>query len=120
MFAIDGIIELSDFIGNPGALISIESGIGATYSLTTLANQKVLVFAIIDTDFSTNATTVNLDYDGVTKDTIDFRGGSGTRHSITLAYEEVPGAGTANITVDAGIRTPTKIRIFVVKLLIGT
>lgn len=110
--------KLSGLIGNPGSFISIESTIGTTHSLTTVANQKVFVIAITNTNFGSVQQTVTLAYNGVTKhDHID-QGASGADHTVVLAYEEIPGAATADITLTAS-GALHETRIFVVKLMVG-
>lgn len=86
----------SDLIG-ANALVQIVSGTGTTLSLTTIANQKVVVIA---TGYQNSAggtiPTLELKYDGTTKHSV-----VNERNNIpfTLMYSETPGAGTKNITV---------------------
>lgn len=82
-------------------LIIIETTAGATHSLTTIASQKVIVWAKGNINQTGGIQTVNLKYNSVTKDTSSiFQGNTNEPASFSLMYTEVPGAATANITVD--------------------
>jgi len=78
---------------------------GATLALTTGANDKVVVWATGQCNTASASThSVNLKYDGVTKDTVQVDIGSSSWGSeifpFALHYTETPGAGTENVTVD--------------------
>lgn len=112
----------SDFIGNPAPFLSIESTSGSTHSLTTVANQKVLVIAKGNLQGTGDAVAINLKYNGVTKDTVTVRPSSSShRDAFCLMYTEVPGAATQNITVeeDSVSGTLENVVIIVIKLLVG-
>lgn len=101
-------------------LIAVERTVGATHSLTTVAGQRVVVIATgnLSISSSTVVDTVNLKYGGVTKDSIEVGesgGNANNRDAFCLTYTEVPGAATANITVDAGTYGPTNVKILVLK-----
>lgn len=68
-----------------------------THSLTTIAGQRVVVFAK-GKKTSGVAGDITLLYDGVVKDTIS----SADSGPFALMYTEVPGAGTKNITISNG------------------
>ena len=114
-------ILASDLKGNPAPFYSIEETVGTTHSLTTVANQKVLVIVKGDFTGSSNQQTISLKYDGVDKDTVEVRHSSASNGFLpfTLMYTEVPGAATKNITVTVSVGTIARVRITVQKLLIG-
>jgi len=98
----------------------IETTIGTTHSLTTVADEKVIVWAkgtiVID---PLSARTVSLKYDGTTKDTIASVGcGAGGDMTVpfSLQYTETPGAGTKNITVTTSGGTLARVVIIVMKI----
>lgn len=71
-------IKASDFVGNPAPFLSIETTVGTTHSLTTIANQKCLITVTGDV-FLSGATinaTINLKYNSVIKASIT--GGRGS------------------------------------------
>jgi len=72
-------------------------------SLTTIANQRVLVIVKGSLTIAATATTatVTLAYNSVTKDSVSIRqqGGTSEITPFTLIYTETPGAATQNITV---------------------
>ena len=100
--------------------VAIETTTGVTHSLTTVASQKVIVFAKGNILFSTNVdTTCLLAYNGVTKDTTAHKvdaSGVTRRHAFALMYTETPGAATQNITVTAGAGTLENVVIIVMKI----
>jgi hypothetical protein len=81
-----------------GSILTNTSG---TLSLTTTANQRVVVWAKGRIDTNANGRTIELKYNGVTKDTVVVDGGGGGSSNLAwaLMYSETPGAGTHNITV---------------------
>src|SRR4051794_4174709 len=81
-------ILASDILG----LVSFETTAGTTHSLTTVANEKVLVIA----KGSTTGGTVTLSYNGVQKDSVTT---TANRSAWCLMYTETPGAATANIII---------------------
>ncbi len=109
--------KLEGMIGNPGDFLSIETSVGTTHSLTTVAGQKVLVFAKgnVATGGGSNR-AVTLAYNGVTKDTVNVLANSSAKESFCLMYTEIPGAGTQNVTVSIVTDTVENVVIFVVKL----
>lgn len=116
--AID-LTKLAGLIGNPGNFVSIDVASGATYSLTTVANQKVFVLAVITGDGSGGFTTARLKYNAVDKDTRDVGYYSPEAWTAVLMYSEIPGAGTQNVTVTMDAGTVTNCRMVIVKLKIG-
>lgn len=98
-------------------LFTIERTEGTTHSLTTLANQRVVVFVTgTNTDGTGTLRTNNVKYGGVTKATcISDGAGSATNPPIAMNYTEVPGAATADITVDTDGGTLSNVVILVLK-----
>lgn len=97
--------------------ITIETGTSATYSLTTVANQRVIVWAKGRLTGAVGEEAVELKYNGVTKDTNASLGTSITLGGFALMYTETPGAATANITLEAtGGASLTEIQIIVMKI----
>jgi hypothetical protein len=86
-------------------MVSFQTATGTTLSLTTIASEKVLVFAKGNISGSGSVQTINLQYNGVTKDSVsvsnpDDASGNG---SFTLMYTETPGAATHNVTVSGTV-----------------
>lgn len=106
--------------GETGALLvapnsigpTIETTAGATHSLVTVADQKVMVWAK-GTDDSGGG-TIELKYNGVTKDTVVI-GNHAYSHGFALMYTETPGAGTQDITVTTTSGSITNAVIMVLK-----
>jgi len=98
-------ILASDILG----LVSFEITVGNTHSLTTVADQKVIVFARAVQNG--NPSTATLAYNGVTKDSFSGANGANADVPIILTYMETPGAGTEDITV-----TGSQAVIVVIKL----
>lgn len=77
---------------------------GTTHSLTTIAGERVMVWAkgnFNQTSAGATSVTVTLKYGGVTKDTIVPYNENTTRNcTFALMYTEIPGAATADITVE--------------------
>lgn len=97
----------------------IETTTGVTHSLTTVVNQKVIVWAKGDMPSGAAGTaTITLKYNGVTKDTaiIDNPTGSGTWGTFSLMYTEIPGTGTHDITVTANVGSISDVVIIVMKI----
>ena len=98
----------------------IETTAGATHSLTTVAGQAVIVWATGNVNGNSNDRTVTLKYNGVTKCQTVSDGvgltGSDQQVPFALMYTEVPGAATANITVDAGAVNVFDVKIIVLKI----
>lgn len=97
--------------------VSVESTAAATHSLTTVADQVVMVIAKgVYTGESTEQ-TVTLAYNGVAKDTVVIDADiSSERYPFTLVYTETPGAATANITLTASSGTINQPVIMVQKI----
>lgn len=99
----------------------IETTVGATHSLTTVANEKVVVWAkgvVVQANGGTPA-DVLLKYNGVTKDTTSVTAeaaGNSTQLAFTCMYTEVPGAGTHDITVTCSGYTLSQVSIIVLKI----
>jgi hypothetical protein len=87
------------------SFFTIETTAGATHSLTTVAGQRVIVWAKgHDSRTAGSPSAINLKYNSVTKDTVSAGSTSGSTQHVpfSLMYSEIPGAGTQNITVDGG------------------
>ena len=102
-------------------LIAFELTNGATHSLTTVANQRVLVIvrAGIRVNSSTLDGTITVSYGGVGKKTIGWdvpSVGTSSLAPVTLMYTEVPGAATANITVASSVYGLEDVQIVVIKM----
>lgn len=86
-----------------GSAITVITSATSTLSMTTTANQKVVVWAKGSShpigEGGANY-TVLLKYNGTQKDSINAKGGTAVNvNPFSLMYTETPGAGTANITV---------------------
>ncbi len=92
---------------------------GATHSLTTTANQRVVVFATgqLNTASASNE-TLTLSYNSVAKQTIVSDIG-GTWNSqivpFSLTYTETPGAAVADIVVASSTGSVSNVKIVVIK-----
>jgi hypothetical protein len=90
-----------------------------TYSLTTTANQRVMVWAKGDLVPGAATRTITLQYNAATKDTVvvvETSAGSTRRWPFSLMYTEVPGAATQNITVNTSGGTLANVKIMVLKM----
>ena len=100
--------------------IEIETTAGATHSLTTVANQKVIVWAkgeLHAVSAGAGSRTVLLKYNGVTKDTVvPYNENVTTYRSFALMYTETPGAGTHDITVTVDSDSIANVVIIVMKI----
>lgn len=110
-------IATTAYVETAVSTITSESTAAATHSLTTVASQKVLVWAK-GSALSSNITTVTLSYNGVSKDTVVVDPSSaGNKSPFALMYTETPGAATANITVTAdGTGSLSNVVIMVQKI----
>lgn len=87
---------------------AISTAATTTLSLTTIANQRVIVWAKgdVDNSFVNGDTTITLAYNGVTKDSARIHTPAANAATgtipFTLMYTETPGAATQNITVSGG------------------
>lgn len=113
-------VEADDFVGNPAAYLSFETTTGTTHSLTTVANQKVIVWAKGNLTLGGGGgSNLELKYNGVQKDIVTAATADGATHPFSLMYTEIPGAGTQNLTVTSTSGTPANVVIIVCKLLVG-
>lgn len=97
-------------------LFAVETSSGTTHSLTTVANQRVLVF-VMGVTTHVAARTITVLYNGVAKNQITTGlAGGNVPNPFALFYTEVPGAATANITVTDSAGTLSDVDIFVLKL----
>lgn len=96
----------------------VETTSGTTHSLTTVAGQKVIVWAKGNVDSNTNDRVISLKYNGVTKDTTTTDGGGGGTAQVPFAlmYTETPGAATHDITVTASAGALAEVTIIVLKI----
>lgn len=97
--------------------IASETTAGATHSLTTTATQRVVVWAKGTTRIGGSGnTTIELKYNGTTKDTVVLDSASAAEDfAFALMYTETPGAATANITVTDSNGTSSDVVILVMK-----
>lgn len=96
----------------------IEITTGTTHSLTTVAGETVIVWACGVNISSQSNQTVSLKYNGVAKHTIthDYANGGG-KTPFSLMYSEIPGAATANITIESSKNlASTDCKIIVLKI----
>jgi len=98
--------------------VSSETTSGSTHSLTTTATQRVVVWAkgtLVKT--STSSTTLELKYNGVSKDLVVQDDNTSTNNytPFSLMYTETPGAATANITVTNDNAAIQDVKIIVLK-----
>lgn len=104
----------SGVVSVQSTLVILESSSSTTHSLTTNGIQKVLVTAKGWIDCSTGITpSVDLKYNGVTKDTITM--GASARIPFCLTYVETPANTTQNITLVASAGTIISPVITVIK-----
>ena len=115
--------KIATLIGNPGGLISFESTAAVTHSLTTIANQKVIVWATASVFQPGAATaTMQLQYNSVSKNQITLDPSSNVTNDtwpFALMYTEIPGAGTQNVTIVASAGTLQDANIIVCKLQVA-
>lgn len=99
--------------------VSSEFTDGDTHSLTTTANQRVVVMATGQLNTASSvAETLTIKYNGVTKQTIVSDIGGGWSNNIvpfSLTYTETPGAATANIVVASSAGSVSNVKIVVIK-----
>lgn len=87
------------------AMVAASITVATTKSLTTVAGQRVLVFAKGDmyAGGGGGAGSATLKYNGVQKDIAEHNNiSSSSNTSFALMYTETPGAATADITVEGG------------------
>ena len=105
------------YVDNAASTVTIETTAGVTHSLTTIAGQRVIVWAKGNSNKSAaGGATVTLRYNGVVKDTVVVGltlSTSVLEAGFSLMYTETPGAGTQNITVITDGGTLTNVRIIV-------
>lgn len=111
--------KIANLIANPGTLISIETGSGTPYSLTTIAGQKVLVIVKGNVADNSSESTTTLTYGGVTKDTVKCDGDAGSNLPFTLLWTDIPGAGTADLAVANSIVAVENIVFVIIKLQVA-
>jgi hypothetical protein len=86
----------------PGATVSIFTATGTTLSINPNGAQVVIVWA--KGAMGLNAQTVNLQYNGVTKDSVtSVAAGNNIAVPYCLIYTETPAAGANDITITGGV-----------------
>ena len=94
---------------------------GTSVVVTTVAGERLIVWAKGEFTGAGSDTTINLRYDGSAKDTVTLKpNDSGDKHSFALMYSEVPGAQTSktiDVTNSAG--TVSNLKIVVMKVSTG-
>lgn len=114
--AVIALTKIAGLIGKPGDFISVDTDTTGTKSVTTLANQRLIVFACATIQGGTGTMTSTLSYNGVQKATQGVRtGNSGFPSGVFLNYSEVPGAGTHDIVL-AGDQSLANIYMIIIKL----
>ena len=99
-------------------LVTVEVGTGATKSLTTVADQRVVVIAKGNLTPGTTSRNVLLNYNAVQKDIVVIKqGATADVVPFCLEYTEIPGAATHDITVTTSGGTLANIVILVFKIL---
>lgn len=100
--------------------IDVVTGTGVTLSLTTVASQRVVVFAKGDVAITSSGTKnvdVLLNYNSVQKDIVRvYNENTTTNRGFALMYTETPGAATHDITVTCASGTLANVVIIVQKL----
>lgn len=95
-----GILSFAD-----AGSVTSEVTSGATHSLTTDGSTKVIVWAkctIVRGGQSNNSVDALLQYDGVTKDTVNMEvSPDNEKNTVSFMYTETPPSQTADITIDA-------------------
>ena len=82
--------------------ISTSRTVSTTHSLVTNGNQRVLITAKGDLTITNASSTIELKYNGTTKDTVvagSPGGGATQRVPFSLTYTETPASATQNVTV---------------------
>lgn len=111
----------TEAIAGIAKLPRIISAQAATLAITTVANEKVIVWAKGNVTLGNGESgTITLNYDGNVKDTVvgsqgDAEGYTDT-YPFSLIYTETPGAATANITVSSAGGTLANIVIIAVTI----
>ncbi len=100
--------------GSNSDLFVIEQTNGTTHSLTTLANQRVLVIVSGDATTAGATHTIDVQYNGVSKSQVTIDVGSGSTSGWCTTYTEVPGAATHDITISTGASLGN-VKILVIK-----
>lgn len=88
--------KIGDSLNDNTGLVSVQVSTTGSISVTTVANQRLVVFAAGEPAGAAGMQTVSLRYNGVTKDSRGESTGA-THNSFKLQYTEVPGAGTQTI-----------------------
>lgn len=100
----------------PTAILSVGTTTGTTHSLTTIANQRVIVWAKGDFTGTSSDTNIELKYNTVQKDIVVVDAGSNSDNfPFALMYTETPGAATADITVTSSSGSLQNVKIIVLK-----
>jgi len=110
-------IATTAYVDLAASPITIETTTGTTHSLTTTANQRVIVWAKGRSTDSGSNTDILLNYNGVQKDIVSLGEDGSTSNVIfpfSLMYTETPGAATQNITITGG--TVSEAVIIVMKI----
>lgn len=103
--------------GTPGTVVSVSQTSGATASVTTTSGQQIYVLAVGDWTPGLIAQSINLNYDGVSKDSKNVLIGllSG-KLTFSMVFVMTPGAQTKNVTVTTSGGTLADVQIIVMKL----
>ena len=106
--------KLAGITGASGQLMNMEIMTATPYSLTTFANEKILVFG---TCKGGGLRTIDLKYNGVTKSSHTDQIGTDNCW-FSFQYMETPGAGTQDLTLipSGGVVTDIKLHIIRMKV----
>lgn len=103
-----------------GTSLIIETTVGTTHSLTTIAGQKVMVWVtgvLRCVSAGTSTRLVSVKYNSVTKNSATIYNENVTTYRpFSLMYTETPGAATQNITVTTDADTLADVVIMVLKI----
>jgi hypothetical protein len=112
--------KLAGIVGNPAAFFSVEESTAATYDVTTVANQKLIVMANCGNDGAAGTTiTVSLKYGGVTKGTSTAGNGNSRPDNCVVWATFTPGAGTATLSLSPSTGSLNNQRWLIFKLMIA-
>ncbi len=110
-------VATTAYVDTATSTITTETTTGATHSLTTIAGQKVVVWAKGTLTETSGDNTLTLKYNTVVKDTVVINvSPEGEKFAFALMYTETPGAATQNITVEASVGTLSNVVIIVMKI----
>jgi len=112
--SIAGSVPATTSVQGIAYLPTIEYTASTTHSLTTVADQKIIVWARgVQSNFA-GSKTITLKYNGVTKDSIAYN--STAVGVVSLMYTDTPGAGTHDIVLATDVGNISDGLIIVLKI----